>query len=163
MGYAQEDQEVFDYEANSGKTIITGLTSQGMAATELVIPSTVTEVGEGAFYYAHPELFSLTIDGGNPAFGANLFDGNGNTLTDINMGSGMSVTNMYSLLTSLGSRGALQTVEIGGSILEDLLIGLTKPSEESWREAKMAFESSCLQLLWQTKCLAMQMYMVISL
>ena len=114
MGYVQEDQEVFDYEANSGKTIITGLTSQGMAATELVIPSTVTEVGEGAFYNAHPELFSLTIDGGNPAFGANLFGGNGNTLTDINMGSGMSVTNMYSLLTSLGSRGALQTVEIGG-------------------------------------------------
>lgn len=114
MGYAQSD--CFTYQT-SDNNVITGLTEKGTAARALTIPASVTNVIRGAFYDAHSNLTSLTIeDGGNPSFLGNLFGGNatGNTLTKINMGSEMSVDNMYSLLTSLGSRGALQTVEIEG-------------------------------------------------
>lgn len=111
VGHSQTD--CFTYYDNEA-TIITGLSGTGMAATELTIPSTVTTVQESAFCYANSKLSSLTIDGGNPAFESGLFGEKTSTLTYINMGSGMSATNMYSLLTSLGSRGALQTVEIGG-------------------------------------------------
>lgn len=101
-GYAQS--YCFTYE-DGGKTIINGLTSMGEAADKLTIPSTVTAVRSGAFQYASSELTSLTVEnGGNPAFESGLFGTTGtNTLTSIDMGNGMSVTNMIALLTSVGT------------------------------------------------------------
>lgn len=109
-GYAQSD--CFTY-ADNGNTI-TGLTDKGKAAKGLIIPSTVTSVNSRAFQDANSNLKNLIIDDGNPTFQSNLFGGRTNTLTKINMGSGMSVDNMHSLLLSLGSRGNLVTVEIEG-------------------------------------------------
>lgn len=113
-GYAQE---YFTYE-DEGKTIIKGLTSDvGYYATELTIPARVTTVRSEAFSYArngNTPLTSLIIDGGNPAFESNLFGENASTLTDIDMGSGMTVANMAALLNSIGTGSPLKTIDIKG-------------------------------------------------
>ena len=112
-GYAQT--EYFTYE-DQGKTIIDGLTYAGEDATELTIPATVTTVRSGAFSEARNDdypLTVLTIDGGNPAFEGGLF-GRTSTLTEINMGGGMSVANMEALLNSIGTDSPLKTVVIEG-------------------------------------------------
>ena len=106
-GYAQNN--CFTYTDN-GKTI-TGLTDDGSSATKLTIPTTVTTVRSGAFSNASSGLTSLTIDDGNPAFESNLFGEDGtNTLTSIDMGKGMSVANMITLLKSLGTFKAGTTI-----------------------------------------------------
>lgn len=117
IGYAQSD--CFTYEDNE-QTIIKGLTEYGESATSLTIPAGVITVRSESFMYSSNGLSSLTIYRGNPTFEGKLFgednsqDKKASTLTDINMGDRMSVTNMYNLLTSLGSRGPLETVEIEG-------------------------------------------------
>lgn len=111
-GYAQT--EYFRYE-DEGETIINGLTEGGQYATKLTIPATVTTVRSEAFSNASSNLTSLTIDDGNPAFESNLFgEERTNTLTSIDMGKGMSVANIETLLTSLGTTKNLVTVEIDG-------------------------------------------------
>ena len=109
-GYAQNECFTF----SGGGTTITGLTYYGMAAEELIIPAEVTTVVDGSFADAQ-NVTSLTIDGGNPTFEGCLFgEGHTSPLTDIDMGSGMSVNNMKNLLLSVGSSEALGTVVIGG-------------------------------------------------
>lgn len=108
-GYAQSN--CFTYE-DEGKTIITGLTSDGQYATSLIIPATVTTVRSSAFRFADSGLTNLIISGGNPTFESNLFGGNANTLTRIDMGSEMSVEKMMALMTSIG--GPQGTVVAGG-------------------------------------------------
>jgi len=115
VSHAQSD--CFTYEYGSGNTIITGLTDSGEAAEELTIPSTVNTVRSGSFYYARTgvsPLRSLTIDGGNPVFEADLFDERTSTLSDIFTGKGMTTTNIKNLLLSLGTGSALTTVNIEG-------------------------------------------------
>ena len=127
-GYAQE---YFTYE-DEGKTIINGLTSNGETATELTIPATVTTVRSGAFSNASSNLTSLTIDDGNPAFAfeSNLFGENASTLTDIDMGSGMTVANMAALLNSIGTGSPLKTIDIKGYT----------GTSESWKKLKWEYE-----------------------
>lgn len=109
---AQSDY--FNYD-DIDQTIISGLTYDGTNATELTIPATVTKVNGGAFYYANPELTSLTVEnGGNPVFENDLFGGKTSTLTAVNMGDAMSVDNMYAMLISIGASESLSTVEING-------------------------------------------------
>ena len=100
-GYAQSNY--FTYE-DEDKTVITGLTNTGLAASSLTIPATVTTVKSGAFTQATSSLKKLHVDnGGNPTFESGLFGENANTLTFIDMGDGMSVSNMIALLQSLGT------------------------------------------------------------
>lgn len=110
-GYAQ-DIDYFTYE-DDHKTIITGLTYEGEDADELTIPSTVVMVRSGAFEYSKG-VSSLMIDGGNPAFEGSLFGEKASTLTEIDMGNGMTVANMEALLGSLGTTSKLETIVIGG-------------------------------------------------
>ena len=106
--HAQSNCFTYDFE---DANIITGLTYDGEDASELIIPSNVTAVKSSAFAGAQ-KLKTLTIDNGNPEFEGNLFGGNANVLSLINMGSSMSVSNMKALLTSLGSTEALDKVVI---------------------------------------------------
>ena len=136
-GYAQNNVEYFTYEDNeaeNGKTIINGLTSNGETATELTIPATVTTVRSGAFSEARNDnypLTVLTIDGGNPSFEGSLF-GRTSTLTGIDMGKKMSVANMKALLNSIGTGSPLKTVDIKGYT----------GTPESW--TTLCWESECL-------------------
>ena len=101
-GYAQSNY--FTYKEGSNETIIDGLTSAGQAATSLTIPATVKTVNSGAFTQATSLLTELHVDnGGNPTFESGLFGENANTLTFIDMGDGMSISNMIALLQSLGT------------------------------------------------------------
>ena len=115
LGARAEDVQVecFEYSAD-GKTII-GLTEEGRSplyGTELVIPVNVTSVTANAFAYA-TNLTTLTILG-NPVFDDNALSYVKPTLTSIDAGSGMSSTNIKTMLTSLGSGNNLSTLEIGG-------------------------------------------------
>lgn len=103
--YAQTD--CFTY-ADEGNTTITGLTFYGQSATTLTIPATVKTVMSGAFSSPSSSLNALTIDDGNPVFESDLFGtGISHALTKIDMGSKMTVANMVSLLTSIGT-GSIQ-------------------------------------------------------
>lgn len=95
------------------ENVITGLTTKGEDAKELVIPSNVTAVRSGAFEDANSKLATLTIDNGNPVFESNVFGSGNSNLTLINLGNNMSVNNMYALLTSLGTTDVLDKVVIG--------------------------------------------------
>lgn len=131
-GYAQNNVEYFTYE-DQGKTIIDGLTlDYGQRAEDLTIPATVTTVRSGAFSNARNDnkpLTSLTIDGGNPSFEGSLF-GRTSTLTEINMGGGMSVANMEALLNSIGANSPLETIDIEGYT----------GTSESWKKLKWEYE-----------------------
>lgn len=108
MCHAQSD--CFTY---GDENVITGLTTKGEDAKELVIPSNVTAVRSGAFEDANSKLATLTIDNGNPVFESNVFGSGNSNLTLINLGNNMSVNNMYALLTSLGTTDVLDKVVIG--------------------------------------------------
>jgi len=122
-GHAQSAYFVYE---DGEQTIIKGLTEAGQAADELTIPSTVTTVRSGAFVQASSSLGSLSVDGGNPAFATSLFGEGTNTLTYINMGNGMSVTNMIALLTSLGAFAE------GTSIVADGFTGAADITDATW-------------------------------
>lgn len=126
VGKAQE--ECFEYE-DTDKTIITGLTEKGKAATSLTIPSSVTTVNTNAFKEASSSLSSLTIDnGGDPTFQSELFGDNSNTLTYIHMGNNMSVSNMMTLFKSLG------TFKESTTIVADGFSGEKDVSNDTWEE-----------------------------
>lgn len=108
----QAQDSCFTFE-DEEKTIINGLTNAGKVAEELTIPATVRTVRSDAFQDAL-RVNSLIIDGGDPEFTGSLFGSNNSSITDIDMGSGMTVSNMRSLLISLREGDALETVEIGG-------------------------------------------------
>ena len=123
-GFAQS--EYFDYEDSYDMTIISGLTSEGLAASSLTIPKEVIRVKSGAFSSPSAKVSALVIEaGGNPAFEANLFGTYNNSsnedvprdnpLGDIQiLGNSMSVSNIKALFASLGAQGALSTVYIEG-------------------------------------------------
>ena len=123
-GFAQS--EYFDYEDSYDMTIISGLTSEGLAASSLTIPKEVITVKSGAFSSPSAKVSALVIEaGGNPAFEANLFGTcknssnedvpRDNPLGDIQiLGNSMSVSNIKALFASLGAQGALSTVYIEG-------------------------------------------------
>lgn len=123
-GFAQS--EYFDYEDSYDMTIISGLTSEGLAASSLTIPKEVITVKSGAFSSPSAKVSALVIEaGGNPAFEANLFGTYNNSsnedvprdnpLGDIQiLGNSMSVSNIKALFASLGAQGALSTVYIEG-------------------------------------------------
>jgi hypothetical protein len=111
-GYAQSGY--FTYQ-DEGKTIITGLTSDGQYARQLVIPATVTTVKSGAFRYADSNLASLRVDNGNPVFEGSVFgSGSSRPLTTIDMGSKMTVANMVALLTNIGPESMQGSVTASG-------------------------------------------------
>ncbi len=109
---AQEDCFVY---ADGDKTQISGMTYKGEAATELTIPAKVTDVFNYALADRSPNLSTLVIDGGDPAFDLNVWGGNLPTnLTLIKMGNAMSVGNMKKVLLSLETVNSLSKVEIDG-------------------------------------------------
>ena len=114
-GYAQSNCFEYDDDDN-GETIITGLTENGLAASSLTIPATVTTVRSGAFSSTSAHVSALIIaDGGNPVFEAELFGERENPLGDIQiLGSSMTVANIRALLKSLVARDALSTIYIEG-------------------------------------------------
>lgn len=110
---AMAQADCFTFRDEDAKTQITGLTQKGYSAKTLTIPSQVTDVFNGALSDAE-RLENLVIDGGNPSFETNAFEGCTSTVTLVKMGSGMSVTNMKSLLLSLKGHCDLSAVEIDG-------------------------------------------------
>ena len=112
-------EECFEY-GDAAKTIITGLSVYGEAATELTIPAKVTDVFNYALEDRHTNLSTLIIEnGGNPTFDTNVW-GEGvskklpTNLTLIKMGNAMSVDNMKKVLLSLETANSLSKVEIDG-------------------------------------------------
>ena len=113
-GFAQS--EYFEYEHSCDMTIISGLTSEGLAASSLTIPKEVIRVKSGAFSSPSAKVSALVIEaGGNPTFASGLFGERENPLGDIQiLGNSMSVSNIKALFASLGAQGALSTVYIEG-------------------------------------------------
>ena len=112
---AKGQTNCFTYEYGSDNKIIIGLTELGAAATDLTIPAIVTEVVDYALADRSPNLSTLVIDGGDPAFDLNVWGGNLPTnLSLIKMGNAMSVDNMKKVLLSLVEVNYLSKVEIDG-------------------------------------------------
>lgn len=113
VGKAQE--EYFDYEDtdDDDKTIITGLTEEGCAATALTIPSSVTIVRGEAF--SSSQATEICIDDANVLFETGAFSGITNKLVKIDAGSKMTAANIKTMLTVLGSEStSFSELYIGG-------------------------------------------------
>jgi hypothetical protein len=120
--------EYFTYDDDDEKTIITGITREGVLyfseENAITIPQQVTRVRSGAFWAIgdyHQEIENLVIDGGNPYFEVGALDENyqdegvQSSLTSISLGSGMSEINIKSLIKQgLKTRNALEKIEING-------------------------------------------------
>jgi hypothetical protein len=120
--------EYFTYIDDDEKTIITGITREGVLyfseENAITIPQQVTRVCSGAFQAIgdyQKEIENLIIDGGNPYFEDGALDENyqgggvQSSLTSINLGSGMSEINIKSLIKQgLKTRNALEKIEING-------------------------------------------------
>ena len=120
--------EYFTYYDDDEKTIITGITREGVLyfseENAITIPQQVTRVCSGAFQAIgdyQKEIENLIIDGGNPYFEDGALDENyqdggvQSSLTSINLGSGMSEINIKSLIKQgLKTRNALEKIEING-------------------------------------------------
>lgn len=142
-GFAQAD--CFVYE-DVGKTIITGLTEEGIAnivssqapySHSITIPASVKTVKVNAFSSLSSYSFSyytLNIeDGGDPLFESAsetgdvnaLDEDNSNTVVQhhiygINVGNGMSLTNLEALIRCLGTRNNLASFTIDGLSVGDI-------------------------------------------
>ena len=104
--------ECFTYD-DDGQTIIKGLSSVGEQSEELVIPRQVTAVLENSFAYAQ-KLTTLTIEG-NPTFHSDTFGTSGQQkLETLNLGQRMTVANIESLLSSIGTGNKLADINIDG-------------------------------------------------
>lgn len=117
---AQDNSEYFNFY-DEGRTIISSLTYEGQAATELTIPSQVVRVEEGAFYGA-VGLKSLYVDGANPVFEPEALAYVKDKLTLVNTGSNMSTVNILAMLNSFGNEegsSVLKTLEIEGYTTSD--------------------------------------------
>lgn len=94
---------------------LVGLTSKGKSLTAITIPATISKVKSKAFESALVE--ELTIEG-NPEFESNWYGDRESEsdykLRSVNMGSAMTEENMRTMLVSLGERGTLEEVVIGG-------------------------------------------------
>ncbi len=120
--------EYFTYDDDDEKTIITGITREGVLyfseENAITIPQQVTRVRSGAFWAIgdyHQEIENLVIDGGNPYFEDGALDENyqdegvQSSLTSISLGSGMSEINIKSLIKQgLKTKNALEKIEING-------------------------------------------------
>ena len=120
--------EYFTYIDDDEKTIITGITLDGVLyfseENAITIPQQVTRVCSGAFQAIgdyQKEIENLIIDGGNPYFENGALDENyqdggvQSSLTSINLGSGMSEINIKSLIKQgLKTQNALEKIEING-------------------------------------------------
>lgn len=117
---AQDNSEYFNFEDEEGRTIISSLTDEGQAATELTIPSQVVRVKEDAFHGA-AVLTSLYVDGANPVFEPGALAFVKGKLTLVNTGSNMSTVNILAMLNSFGNEGSsvLETLEIEGYTTSD--------------------------------------------
>ena len=113
MQGAFADDDVFLYD-DDNNTVIRGINPNVNVynLTSLTIPATVTEVQDEAFQAAI-KLEELYIDGGDPIFGANVFNGNA-PLSDLYLGSGMSSANIRNLIFSIGPDNDLDIIEIDG-------------------------------------------------
>lgn len=119
---AQDVPDYFVYDDDEHTTIV-GLTEAGKNQKELTIPKTVTTVGRNAFSYSYdlatPPLESLYILG-NPVFeideGESALTDVKETLSFLNLGSNMSLDNIYNmLLKGYGENsGTLKKIEIEG-------------------------------------------------
>ncbi len=104
------DDDVFEYE-DDNNTVISGLV-WGANPESLTIPASVTRVKTGAFLYA-TNLDELIIDGGNPVFESGVF-GEDVPLQLLNLGSGMSTTNILRLIKTIGKDNQLLQIDIDG-------------------------------------------------
>ena len=143
-GFAQAD--CFEYEDPETKTIITDLTEEGIAnivssqapySHSITIPASVKTVKVNAFSSLSSYSFSyytLNIeDGGDPLFESAsetgdvnaLDEDNSNTVVQhhiygINVGNGMSLTNLEALIRCLGTRNDLASFTIDGLSVGDI-------------------------------------------
>ena len=107
-----DETDYFIYEDDE-QTIIIGVDESGWAQTSLTIPAAVTKVKEGAFWGCS-RLESLYIDGGDPVFAMGSLDDVIDQLEYLNLGDGMSVDNMRTLVMRLGEGHNVNTIEIEG-------------------------------------------------
>ena len=123
---AQDEPDYFVYD-DVDSTKIVGLTEAGTGQEELTIPKTVTKIGRYAFSYncsAIPPLESLYILG-NPVFeideyGESALTDVKETLGFLNLGSNMSLGNIYNLLLyGYGENTGLEKIEIEGYLNSD--------------------------------------------
>ncbi len=114
------ESECFTYEYGpNNEIIISGLTEHGQAASSLTIPMNVKKIRYYAFYGSSLESLYIL---GNPVFEINEEDGTSaltvvkETLSFLNLGSNMSLSNMYDLLLhGYGQNsGKLEKIEIEG-------------------------------------------------
>ncbi len=113
------ETECFTYEYGSNNEIISGLTEHGRGAKSLTIPKNVKKIRYYAFYGSSLESLYIL---GNPVFETNEVNGT-SALTDVketlgflNLGSNMSLDNIYDLLLNgYGENsGTLKKIEIEG-------------------------------------------------
>lgn len=113
------ETECFTYEYGSNNEIISGLTEHGRGVTSLTIPKNVKKIRYYAFYGSSLESLYIL---GNPVFEINEENGTSaltdvkGTLSFLNLGSNMSLSNMYDLLLhGYGQNsGKLEKIEIEG-------------------------------------------------
>ena len=112
---AQTYQDDYFIYEDEDMTMITGLTDAGTGSEELTIPQQVTVVKAGAFW-GNDALSSLIIDGGNPVFElenfCNALSDVSETLTLLDLGSGMTADNIKALINGIGETNNLETVAI---------------------------------------------------
>ena len=114
---ADDQNDYFIYDDDE-QTIIVGVNESAWSQESLTIPSTVTEVQEGAFWGCS-HLQSLYIDGGDPVFASGSLDDVLDQLEYLNLGSGMSVDNIRTLMMRLGEDHLVNTIEIDGYVDPD--------------------------------------------
>ncbi len=107
------DDDVFEYD-DDNNTVISGINANVNTynLTTLTIPAKVTEVLDEAFQAA-TKLEELYIAGGDPIFGANVFNEDA-PLSNLYLGSGMSSANIRNLIFSIGTDNDLDIIEIDG-------------------------------------------------
>ena len=111
------------YYADEGQTIVSGVSTKGVATVnaekELTIPRQVVKVLYNAFasLKSNQNLSDMTIDGGNPEFekqdGQNALSDVRQSLTAITInGSGMTTANIGTMLDGLGADNHIETIDI---------------------------------------------------
>ena len=137
-----QGEDDFEYEG----TTITGVKMASWSKEELSIPAGVTAVAEGAF--ANSYVSDLTVEGADVSFSPGAFEDMRGTLTNVNMGSGMSEANMKSLVLAVkGHLDVIATIEIEGfDNLSDGDIQWTVPDpddDELDEDAREEMEALC--------------------
>lgn len=112
------------YYADGGQTIVSGVSTEGVAIVnadkELTIPRQVVKVLYNAFASLsnqNLDLSDMTIDGGNPEFekqdGQNALSDVRQSLTAITInGNGMTTANIGTMLDGLGADNHIETIDI---------------------------------------------------